>query len=63
MTSLTSDIDRWITGHDCWSSATRNRYKTTIRRAYSLAMKSHKVRTNPVGLWTIEMRITNVFGG
>jgi len=44
------DIDRWINGHDSWSPATRNRYKTTISRAYSLAMKSHKVRTNPARL-------------
>ena len=41
------DIDRWIHGHENLLPATHNRYKTTISRAYSLAMKSHKVRTNP----------------
>jgi hypothetical protein len=34
------DIDRWINGHDNWSPATRNRYKTTISRAY---LPSHEI--------------------
>jgi integrase len=41
------DIERWINEHDNWSSATRNRYKTVISRAYSLAQKSRKVTGNP----------------
>jgi integrase len=41
------DIERWINEHDTWSSATRNRYKTVISRAYSLAQKSRKVMENP----------------
>jgi integrase len=41
------DIERWINGHKHWSPATKNRFKTVISRGYSLAMKSHKVTTNP----------------
>jgi integrase len=44
------DIERWINGHHHWSPATRNRFKTVISRAYSLAMKSRKVITNPARL-------------
>jgi hypothetical protein len=44
------DIERWINGHADWSPVTRNRYKTTISRAYSLAMKSFKVTGNPARL-------------
>jgi integrase len=43
-------IERWINEHDGWSPATCNRYKTTISRAYSLALKSKKVMHNPARL-------------
>jgi integrase len=44
------DIEKWINGHESWSPATRNRYKTTISKAFSLALKSRKVSGNPARL-------------
>jgi integrase len=44
------DIDRWLGDHKEWSNGTRNRYKATLSKAYSLALKDGLVSTNPARL-------------
>jgi site-specific recombinase XerD len=43
-------IDEWLTGHSEWSAATKNRYKSVLSRAYTLALKRGKVPSNPARL-------------
>lgn len=47
------EIDRWLDEQrkeNSWSPATTNRYKTTLSMAYTLAMRSSKVGSNPARL-------------
>ena len=44
------EIDRWIGKHTAWSPATANRYKTTLSKAYQLALVSGHVKSNPARL-------------
>jgi integrase len=45
-----SEIDTWLALHDEWSQATRNRYKTVMSKAYTLAMRNGELIGNPARL-------------
>jgi integrase len=45
-----SEIDAWLASHDKWSQATRNRYKTVMSKAYTLAMRDAQLTSNPARL-------------
>lgn len=44
------DIDEWLAKHEKWSNATRNRYKSTLSKAYQLGLVRGKVSVNPARL-------------
>jgi integrase len=47
-----SEIDSWLASHVEWSQGTRNRYKTVMSKAFTLALKDGKVEKNPARLVT-----------
>jgi site-specific recombinase XerD len=52
------DIDEWLTKHDGWSNATKNRYKSVLSKVYQLAVTRGKVKINVARLaehWTETM--------
>jgi integrase len=45
-----SQIDGWLASHEEWTQATRNRYKTVMSKAFTLAMQDGKLDRNPARL-------------
>jgi integrase len=45
-----ADIDKWLSAHDEWSDATRNRYKSTLGRALQLALIDGRLTRNAARL-------------
>jgi integrase len=44
------EIDAWLSKHEGWSGATKNRYKAVLSRAYQLGVQRGKVPSNPARL-------------
>lgn len=45
-----SQIDVWLVFHEEWTQAMRNRYKTVMSQAFTLAMQDGKLDRNPARL-------------
>ena len=43
-------IDKWLTSHESWSPATKNRYRTVLSKAFQLALQRGDVSRNPARL-------------
>jgi len=43
-------IDSWLSSHNDWTAATKNRYKTVLSKAFQLALIDGKVKSNPARL-------------
>lgn len=52
-----SEIDAWLTAHEEWTDATRNRYLCLMKRTFRLAESDEKIKKNPARL--VRMRKEN----